>query len=195
MKLGRIEKWFMKRSGHIERTINRADKLLGFIKISPNQKFLEVGCGSGGVSRYIAEKYLLNVTGTDLDPELIQLARENIDDSSNIQFLEADATNLPFEDNHFDIVLSFGVMHHIPNWLDALREIKRILRPKGHLVYFDILYPKLTAWVGKFFKHKYGITTLQDLNSFIEKNNFSTIHSSLSKSLFLHHYEAVYRKD
>jgi len=33
MKLGRIEKWFMKRSGHIERTINRADKLLGLIEI------------------------------------------------------------------------------------------------------------------------------------------------------------------
>ena len=185
----------MKRSGHVERTINRADKLFGFIEISPNQKFLEVGCGSGGVSRYIAEKYLLNVTGTDLDPELIQLARENIDDTSDVQFLEADATDLPFQDNHFDIVLSFGVMHHIPNWLDALREIKRILRTKGYLVYFDILYPKLTTWVGGFFKHKYGITTLQDLNSFMEKNNFSTIHSSLSKSLFLHHYEAVYRKD
>jgi len=154
-----------------------------------------VGCGSGGVSRYIAERYLLNVTGTDLDPELVQLARENIDDTSNIQFLEADSTNLPFEDNHFDIVLSFGVMHHIPNWLDALREIKRILRPKGYLVYFDIVYPGFTAWVGRFFKHKYGITTLQDLNSFIEKSNFSTIQSSLSKSLFLHQYEAVYRKD
>lgn len=195
MKLGRIEKWFMKRGGHIERTINRADRLLGFVEISPNQKLLEVGCGSGGVSRYIAEKYLLNVTGTDLDPELVQLARENIHDTSNIQFPEANATNLPFEDNHFDIVLSFGVMHHIPNWLDALKEIKRVLKPEGYLVYFDILYPKFAAWVGGFFKHKYGITTLQDLNSFIEKNNFSTIHSSLSKSLFLHQYEAVYRKD
>lgn len=195
MKLGRLEKWFMKRSGHIGRTINRADRLLGFVEISSNQKFLEVGCGSGGVSRYIAEKYLLNVTGADLDPELVQLARENIDDTSDIQFLEANATNLPFEANDFDIVLSFGVMHHIPNWLNALEEIKRILKPKGHLVYFDILYPEFTAWVGGFFKHKYGITTLHDLNSFIEKNNFSTIHSSLSKSLFLHQYEAVYRKD
>ena len=195
MKLGRIEKWFMKRSEHIERTINRADKLLGFTRISPNQKLLEVGCGSGGVSRHIAEKYLLNVTGTDLDPELVQLARENIDNSSDIHFMEADATNLPFEDNYFDIVVSFGVMHHIPNWLDALDAIKRVLKPKGYLIYFDILYPEFTAWVGGFFKHKYGITTLQDLNSFIKKNNFTTIHSSLSKTLFLHHYEAVYRKE
>jgi ubiquinone/menaquinone biosynthesis C-methylase UbiE len=195
LKLGRIEKWFMKRSGHIERTINRADKLLGFIEISPDQSMLEVGCGSGGVSRYIAGKYLLNVTGTDLDPDLVQLARESIDDTSDIQFLKADATNLPFEDNHFDIVLSFGVMHHISNWLDALNEIKRVLKPEGYFIYFDIVYPEFTAWVGRLFKHKYGITTLQDLNSFIEKNNFSVIHSSVSKSLFLHHYEAVYRKD
>jgi len=195
LKLGKIEKWFMKRSSHVERTINRADRLLGFVEIKPNHKFLEVGCGSGGVSRHIAEKHLLNVTGTDLDPELVQLARENINNSLDIQFLEADSTNLPFEDDHFDIVLSFGVMHHIPNWLGALDEIKRILKAKGYLVYFDILYPKFTAWVGGFFKHKYGITTLQGLNSFIEKNNFSVIYSSLSKSLFLRHYEAVYRKD
>jgi ubiquinone/menaquinone biosynthesis C-methylase UbiE len=193
MKLGKIEKWFMNRPKHAQRVIARAEKLSYFANVKEKQNFLEVGCGNGATSKYFAQKYLLNVTGTDVDSEQIRLAQKNSDDISNIRFLEADATNLPFGDNDFDIVLSFGVMHHISNWLDALKEIKRVLKPKGYFIYVDLLYPKWTAKIGKLFKHKYGITTLHDLSSFIEKNNFSTIHSSLSKSLIFNHYEAVYQ--
>ena len=183
----------MNRSKHAKRVIARAEKLLHFANVKEKQNFLEVGCGNGATSRYFAKKYLLNVTGTDVDSEQIQLAQENIDDIPNIRFLEADATNLPFGDDDFDIVLSFQVMHHISNWLDALKEIKRVLKPMGYFIYVDLLYPKWTAKIGKMFKHNYGITTLHDLSSFVEKNNFSTIHSSLSQSLIFNHYEAVYQ--
>jgi len=193
MKLGKIEKWFMNRPKHAKRVIARAEKLSYFANVKEKQNFLEVGCGNGATSKYFAKKYLLNVTGTDVDSEQIQLAQKNSDDIPNIRFLEADATNLPFGDNDFDIVLSFQVMHHISNWLDALKEIKRVLKPKGHFIYVDLFYPKWTAKIGKLFKHKYGITTLHDLSAFVEKNNFSTIHSSLSKSLIFNHYEAVYQ--
>jgi len=136
----------------------------------------------------------LNITGTDVDPEMVRFAQENIYDLSNIRFLEADATDLPFQDNDFDIVLSFGVMHHIPNWLEALKEIKRVLKPEGYFIYFDIIFPNWLARIGKLFKHSYGITTIHDLSSFIEENNFSTIHSLLSKSLLWNQYEAVYQR-
>jgi ubiquinone/menaquinone biosynthesis C-methylase UbiE len=194
VKLGKIEKWFMNRPQHAEHVINRAEKLLHFVDVNENQSFLEVGCGNGAVSRYIAEKYRLNVTGIDVDPEMIQLTQENIGDLSNVRFLAVDATNLPFDDGDFDIVLSSGVMHHISNWLDALQEVNRVLKPKGYFIYVDIVYSKLLARIGRSFKHSYGITTIQDLNSFIEKNNFSTIHSSLSKSFIFNHYEAVYHR-
>ncbi len=194
MKLGKIEKWFMNREKHAERVISRAVRLLQFTEVKKEQNFLEVGCGNGATSRYVAKEYHLNVMGTDVDSDQIQLAKENADGMPNIHFLEADATNLPFGDNGFDIVLSFQVMHHISNWLDALKEIKRVLRPKGYFIYVDLAYPRWSAKIGKMFKHNYGITTLPDLNSFIERNDFSTIHSSLSKSLIFHHYEAVYRR-
>jgi ubiquinone/menaquinone biosynthesis C-methylase UbiE len=193
MKLGKIEKWFMNRLQHTEQVINLAENLLQFVNIKEKQNFIEVGCGNGAVSKYIAKKYRLNVTGTDVDPKMVQLAQENIDEELNIRFFETDATNLPFQDNDFSIVLSFGVMHHIPNWLDALKEIKRVLKPKGYLIYFDMLFPKRLAKIGKLFKHKYGITTIDELDSFIEENNFSTVHSSLSKGFFGYHYEAVYQ--
>jgi ubiquinone/menaquinone biosynthesis C-methylase UbiE len=110
-------------------------------------------------------------------------------------FMATDATNLPFPDNDFDIVLSFGVMHHISNWLDALEEIKRVLKPKGHFIYFDLIYPELIAKLGRSFKHSYGITTMHDLDSFMQENSFSTVHASLKKSLIWHHYEAVYQRN
>ena len=195
MKMAKIEKWFMNRPQHAKQAIKRAEKLLPFINVKEKQNFLEVGCGSGVVSKHVAKKYLLNVTGVDIDPEQIKLAQENIDDIPNIHFLEVDATNLPFPDNDFDIVLSFGVMHHISNWLDALGEIRRVLKPKGYFIYADIIFTDLIAKFGRSFKHSYGITTKHDLSSFIQENGFSTIHSSMTNALIWHHCEFVYQSN
>jgi len=194
LKLGRIEKWFMNRPHHAEQTIEKAERLLHFVSIEGKQDFLEVGCGSGAVSNHIARKHSVNVTGTDIDPDQIRLAQQHSSNLANIRFVEADATNLPFEDHDFDIVLSFGVMHHISNWLDALREISRVLRPEGYFIYWDLVYPKWTVKVARLFEDKYGVTTIKDLDSFIARNNFCTIHSWLSKLLIFNHYEAVYQK-
>ena len=162
MNMTKFEKWFINSQKHAVEAINRADKLLSFINIKEDQKFLEVGCGNGAVSKHVARKYPLIVTGVDVDLEQIQLAQQNIDDIPNIQFLTIDATNLLFQDDYFDIVLSFGVMHHISNWLDSLKEIRRILKPRGYFIYFDIIFPNWLARIGKLFKHSYGITTIHD---------------------------------
>ncbi len=195
MKMVKIEKWFINSPPHAEQVINRAEKLLHFTNVNEKQNFLEVGCGTGAVSRHMAKKYSLNVTGVDIDPEQIKLAQESIDDIPNIHFLEVDATVLPFQDDNFDIVLSFGVTHHISNWLDALGEIRRVLKPEGYFIYGDLIFAKLIAKFGRSFKHSYGITTMHDLSSFIQKNGFSTVHASLAKSLAWHYYEAVYRRN
>ena len=71
------------------------------------QNYLEIGCGDGAISKHIFKKYHLNVTGTDVDAEMIRLAKKNIGNMQNIRFLEFSATNLPFQDNNYDIVLSF----------------------------------------------------------------------------------------
>lgn len=185
----------MNRPKHAQRVISRVERLLPFARLKEGQRFLEVGCGSGAVCRHLAKRHGLNVTGTDVDGEQIERARADIGNTANLRFLEADAANLPFQDKDFDIVLSFQVMHHISNWLDALDEIRRVLRTKGYFICVDTVYPKWTARLGEMFKHRYGITTLPDLDSFVEKSNFSTVHSALSKYLLFHQYEAVYRSN
>jgi len=185
----------MTRCKHDERIISVAEKLLSFIDMKGKQKYLEIGCGDGAVSRHVFKKYDLNVTGTDLDSEMISLAKRDAGNIKNIKFLTASATNLPFNDENFDIVLSFQVLHHISNWLDALKEMKRVLKSKGYLVFYDILFPKVLAKIGKSFKHSYGVVTFYDLNSFIEKSKFSTIYSSpIKKDIFGNSYKAVYQK-
>jgi len=196
MKMPKIEKWFINRPRRAEQVINRAEKLLRFVDVKEKQDFLEVGCGSGAVAKHLAKKYLLNVTGVDIDPEQIGLAQQSTTNIPNIRFLEVDATHLPFPDSGFDIVLSFGVMHHISNWLDALREVRRVLRPHGYFIYTDIIYPEWMANLGRLFQRRYGITTTRDLDAFIKKNGFSTIYTSPKNSLLMQHdFEAVYHSN
>jgi len=132
MNLGKIEKWFINREKHSKKIIMKAEGLLNLIDIEPEQNYLEIGCGRGAVTRYVFKKYKLNVTGTNIDKDQILLARRDSLHTKNITFLEADATYLLFKDKSFDIVLSINVLHHISNWVDALKEINRVLKSNGY---------------------------------------------------------------
>lgn len=196
MKMLRLEKFFLNRLQSKKRVLDLAQKLLGFAELNGKQDFLEVGCGNGVVAKHIARRYHFSVTGIDIDPEQIGLARKGTGDIANIRFLEADTTSLPFADSSFDVVLSFGVMHYIPHWLDSLGEIKRVLRDGGYFVYADIIYPELITRWDRSSKLSFGLVTisLNDLNSFIRQSGFSTLHSSLTKFFVCRNYEAVYQK-
>jgi len=193
MKMVLFEKWFINSGKHSEKIASRAEKLLQFTDLKEGQNFLEVGCGVGAVCNHVAKNYHWNVTGVDMDPEQIKLAEEMSSDLQNVRFLTADATSLPFSDKDFDIVLSFGTTHHIPGWLDALGEIRRVLKPEGYFLYYDLLYSGLAAKLGRSFKHNYGIPTRPELDAFIGTSNFSITHTAIKNSLVWYEYEAVYR--
>jgi SAM-dependent methyltransferase len=92
---------------------------------------LEIGCGSGYGSALIRGDGPDLYLGLDLMPEQIELARRNY---PGVDFRVQDVTDLhPFPDAGFDIVIIFGVLHHIPDWRKAVGEIGRILRPGGSL--------------------------------------------------------------
>ena len=193
MKMVKFEKWFINSAKHAEQTVNRAEKLLQMVDVKENDKYLEVGCGIGAVCRHIASKYHCDVTGVDVDPEQIKTAQESCRGIPNVNFHEADATNLPFSDKEFDIVLSFGTTHHISNWVDALGEIRRVMKPEGYFVYYDLVYTRLLARLGRSFRHSYGIITMPELDSFARMNNLSTVHTLTKNSLIWYDYEAVYK--
>jgi len=179
---------------HAERGIEHVERLLPYVNLKENQNYLEVGCGNGHTCKYLARKYHLNVTGTDVDPEMIQFAKENIDDIPSIRFLEMDATKMPFEDNEFDIVLSFGVMHHIGHWEKALEEISRVLKPQGLLIFGDIAYSRFTTRIFGPIVKSYGVYTIDDITHCLGRNGFEVVYKEGPKGMIMKYYSLVFRK-
>ncbi len=95
-------------------------------------KSLEIGCGYGRLSPIIAEHFEQH-TAVDINAWGIAQARQFY---PHISFSEASATKLPFPDHHFDAVVTWTVLQHIPNQLidTALNEIKRVAKPKALVV-------------------------------------------------------------
>jgi ubiquinone/menaquinone biosynthesis C-methylase UbiE len=97
-------------------------------------KVLEIGCGLGTDGAQFAEAGA-DYTGVDLTDAAIALARKRFElyDLPG-SFRTADAENLDFADESFDLVYSHGVLHHTPDTQKAIDEIHRVLRPGGRAV-------------------------------------------------------------
>jgi SAM-dependent methyltransferase len=108
--------------------------LPGFAKFADGagRDVLEVGVGMGADHAEWAESGPRSLTGIDLTERSIEFTRERLallGLTSNLRV--ADAENLPFDDGSFDLVYSWGVIHHSPDTPRAVAEIYRVLRPGG----------------------------------------------------------------
>lgn len=99
------------------------------------ERVLEVGVGIGtDLAQYARNG--AKVSGIDLTQEAINMTKLNLEQRGlGYETLQtADAENLPFEDDSFDLVYSFGVLHHTPNTDKAVEEIHRVLKPNGKTI-------------------------------------------------------------
>jgi ubiquinone/menaquinone biosynthesis C-methylase UbiE len=123
------------------------EKLCGF-KDFRGKKLLEIGCGLGTDLLQFARGGAI-VSGVDLTEDSVALAKKRFElEGLSGEFRPADAENLPFADATFDVVYSFGVLHHTPNTQKAIDEVYRVLKPNGQIVI--MLYHKhsLHTWLG-----------------------------------------------
>ncbi|MEM7171691.1 MAG: methyltransferase domain-containing protein [Pseudomonadota bacterium] len=105
-------------------------------RVTPGARVLDLCCGQANVSEALL-KDGFSVVGADFSPKMLAHARQRL---PLVEFIEADAQNLPFEDEEFDaIICNFGIMH-IPDQPKALREIRRVVKPGGQLI--------MTSWCG-----------------------------------------------
>jgi ubiquinone/menaquinone biosynthesis C-methylase UbiE len=109
------------------------EQLCEALDIKAGAKVLDVAAGNGMASLAAARRWC-DVTSTDYVPALLDLGRARAAaEGAKIEFREADAENLPFADNSFDVVLStFGVMF-TPNQDRAAAELLRVCKPKGKI--------------------------------------------------------------
>jgi SAM-dependent methyltransferase len=95
---------------------------------------LEVGCGTGATSRYLAQKVGCRVLGVDVRPTMIEQARDRASRGGveeRAEFRVADATALPFDEATFDVVLVESVTTFIEDKASAIAEYTRVLKPGG----------------------------------------------------------------
>jgi SAM-dependent methyltransferase len=125
-----------------------AEELVKAVDPRPGQKVLDLACGSGTAALVAARRYC-EVSGIDYVPELITRARKRAE-ASGLQsdFLVADAQDLPFPDNSFDVVLSVYGVQFAPDQEKAAAEMVRVCKPGGKI---GLAGPIPKGWSGDFF--------------------------------------------
>ena len=113
--------------------VNRFD-----LKIIKNKVILDAGCGSGRhavASAYLGAK---KVVGIDISKEQVELNNKNFKNIKNIIFKQSSTDQIDYKSNHFDYVISSGVIHHTKDFEKSLDEIIRVCKKNGKI--FLLIY-------------------------------------------------------
>ena len=114
--------------------IDLIEELLDWAGVHEVQNLVDVGCGIGGSTLYLAEKFGADAAGITLSPVQASRARERAKCGLAVTFQVADALRMPFEDSSFDLVWSLESGEHMPDKKKFLQECYRVLKPGGTLV-------------------------------------------------------------
>jgi len=194
MKMTRIEKRFVNRQKQAEQNIEKFELALEHVDREKIKTVLELGCGIGFVSHYLAETYNWNVYGTDYDEEQIQIANKLQPKIDHLSFQIEDATKLSFEGSSIDLVLSQNVFHHIPNWENAIKEIARVLCFSGYFIWLDLTFPRIVKNIFLPFVKNYGLYSINDIEKSFEVHGFKKLyHERIGHGLLRQHHFVMQR--
>lgn len=111
-------------------------------------RIIDVGCGFGAVNLILAKQFVdSEIVGIDLSEPLLRLARKAAQEAGvgeRVRFEKADAQELFYEDNTFDVVISTNMVHLVQEPIRMLNELERILVRGGHLLVADLR----RSWLG-----------------------------------------------
>lgn len=121
--------------------------------LNPEMRILEIGCGCGGLLSYMRHRGF-NAIGVEINRDKVERGKE-LYGQQPIEVVNTEI--LPFEDASFDIVLSFDVFEHIPDSVQHLQEVARVLKPRGYyllqtpnritnVVFETIRWKSFTSW-------------------------------------------------
>ncbi len=101
---------------------------------APHEKVLDIGCGHGIVSEFLADNGI-NVTAIDISDKLLNEFRERIKNKNlQIKIIRGDAYKIPCPDEEFDVVVARMFLPHFPDWPVVLKEMTRVTKKGGKLL-------------------------------------------------------------
>ncbi len=121
--------------------------MAGKARLDEESRLLDLGCGNGKTSMWLAAAQKCRVTGVDLSGVRVANAIEALEDQpdeirARVGFQKGSGTDLPFPDASFTHVWSQAVIYHIPDKEKVLQEAYRVLEDGGLLVFDDLIKPK-----------------------------------------------------
>ena len=127
-------------------------KLIKLARVQPGDAALDLCCGTGDVSFALARAGA-EVTGLDFSAQMLAVATKRSLNVPAIRFLQGDAQNTPFPDQHFDVVtISYG-LRNLANFDGGMREMWRVTKPGGRLLVLDFGKPDNAVWRSFYFAY------------------------------------------
>lgn len=96
-------------------------------------RVLEIGCGRGGFSRFLASNGA-DLVAADFSPAAVEVAQRLLEPHERSEAIVADIERIPFDTDSFDLVISLDTIEHVPHPTKAVSELIRVLKPGGKLV-------------------------------------------------------------
>ena len=110
----------------------------GFVKycgLNSDSKLLEIGCGSGFMTRVLVRKKISSLIGIDVSLEMLKAARRT-SSSEHARFVQADCNCLPFGKDSFDAIVGHGILHHL-DINCVFVELMRVLKSGGKISFYE----------------------------------------------------------
>jgi ubiquinone/menaquinone biosynthesis C-methylase UbiE len=106
--------------------------------LSSTERVLDIACGTGEFERVVlTENSTQQIVGVDISEQMLAIAKQKNRTFPNVLFQVENASNLPFADNNFDIVVSANAFHYFDDPVAASKEMNRVVKPGGRVIILD----------------------------------------------------------
>jgi ubiquinone/menaquinone biosynthesis C-methylase UbiE len=157
------------------------------MRLDGQESVLDVACGTGELERLLLARWPeLSITGADVSPGMLEQAKAK-DIGGKVAWMQADAASLALPSQSFDYVICANSFHYFTRPMEALQEMRRVLRPRGKLVLVDwcddYMICKLCSlwlrWSDSAFHRTYSLDACQTL---LEEGGFRPLDVSRFRS-------------